>query len=622
MYEPLYILTSVIPKDGKFEAYFRDVKSNQTKVVEKGLKYKKYENLPSLLQFFIENNTYPFLFYDSKLNPVGMMKFNSFEKFVSERSTSLDIEVLNPNRFPNPEQDEIVCISYGNKDCVNVRFNGEGKDRIGENYILHFSDEKKLIEGVLGDLAQSPDLFLCGWNSTNFDLWYIKMRAMLLGVSNEIKTHSAKTLYENRKICLLPNFINIDLLPILQYAGLPSTKLEYVSKIFGLESNKMSIEDLWFYHKEKKFDIIIEHNINDVLMTHEVLKKVLYPIYLLAEKTIGTFEYGFYSNLPKNMMVRSLINHYKNYRFTLEKILERINEEIKKFSFDLNQEKIKEKLTIKFTSRLEEAKLLDLPMKIVKKLKSFEPIFEEILKNYEEISSRTKEENFSRMLLSGVVYRILLSMRKKKEYKSKIESLVNEIKNEVKGRIYASSGRYLIVDNIDDQYSYNLTNVILYSKKPKIFLVNCEDFLIGTIPKKPVGMPDKFYKVFIEDLFNLALNQPANQMQNMREKLDKGELHIDDLKIEVRGVNTSQLLSDSQKKNFAYQAVKRDVGERERIYVVKLKKSFLTLEDVRKNPDALKDVDLEYYEKKFSELWKVYNEIKSTQNSLENFFLR
>jgi hypothetical protein len=613
MYEPLYILTSVFPKDGKFEAYFRDIKTSQVKVVKKGLMYENYENITPVLQFFIENKTSPLLVYDSALEPIGMMSFDSFKKFLSE-SIVLDAEMINPNRFPDPEDDEIVCISYGNKDCVIVGFNGDGKDKIGENYILYFGDEKKLIEEVLKNLAQSSELFFCGYNILGYDLRYIKRRAELLGISNEIKTHSAKTLYENRRICLLPNFINLDLLPILQYVGFPSVKLEYVSKIFGLESSKMPIEDLWIYYKEKKFDNIIKHNINDVLTTHEVLKRVSYPIYLLAEKTIGSFDYGFYSNLPRNMMVRSLLNHYKKYKLRPEEILERINEEIKKFSFNLDQEKIKDSLNVEFTCKLEKAKLLDLPMKIVEKLKNQEPAFEEILENYKKI----ERDVISKLLLSGIVHRILLSLRKKKEYKSKIESLIKEIKSEVKGRIYSSSGRYLIVDNTEDPCSYNLKNVIFHSKKPKFFLANCEDILIGTIPKKPDGMPEKFFKSFVDDLFDLGLSKPAHQMQNMKEKLEKGKLYIDDLKIEVRGVDASQLSTASQKRNFSEKVGKSKLKKNEVIYVVKLKKGYLSLEEVRKKP--VDDADLKYYEKEFSKLWEVYREIKSIQNSLENFF--
>jgi hypothetical protein len=621
MHEPFYILTSVIPKDGEFEAYFKDISFGQVKVIKKGLKYRKCENISSLLQFFIENNLYPLSVYDSTLEPIGMMNFDSFKKLL-ERCGAMDIEVLNPNKFPNSEYDKIVCVSYGNKDCVTVRFNGEGEDKIGENYALYFSDEKKMIGEFLKDLAQSPDLFICGYNTSSFDLRYIKKRAELLGILNEIKTYTAKTLYENKKICLLSNFINIDLLLILQYAGLPSTKLEHVAKIFGLESSKMPIEDLWIYYREKNFDSIIEHNINDVIITHEVFKKVAYPIYFLAEKTIGTFEYGFYSNLPKNMIVRSLFNYYRKKGLKVEEILKRINEEIKKFSFKFGQEKIKENLNVKFSGRLEKAKVLDLPIKITKKLRNYEPAFEEILKSYEKIDANIIEKNLLKMLMSGNVHRILLSMRKKKEYKDKIESLIEEIKNEVKGRIYASSGRYLVVDDTEDPYSYNLKNAIFHPKKPKFFLANCEGILIGTTLKKTIGMPENFYKAFIEDLFNLSLNQPVNQMQEMKEKLNKRNLRLDDIKIEVRGVDTSQLSTDSRKKNFAERAIKRKMEERERIYVVKLKEGFSTLEEVRKKPVMLSEVDLNYYEKKFSELWEVYKEIKSMQNSLESFFSR
>jgi hypothetical protein len=213
-------------------------------------------------------------------------------------------------------------------------------------------------------------------------------------------------------------------------------------------------------------------------------------------------------------------------------------------------------------------------------------------------------------------------MRKIKEFKNKVEPEIKKIKDEVgeKSRIYCSSGKYLIV-NDSSGYSSPLTNVVLHSKSPKIFLANCGGILIGTIPKKSVGMPEKFYESFIQDLFNIGLNKPAEEMQKMRKKLD-GELSLDELKIEVRGVDVSQLSRDSQKKIFVDKTIKREMEPWERIYVIKLNEGFLTLEEMRKNPERICEVDLDFYRKEFSKLWKIYEKIKSSssQNSLSNFF--
>jgi hypothetical protein len=635
MHEPLYILTNVIPKDsnGEFEVYLKDLYSGKVqKRTEKIELRKKYKNISRTLQFFIQKNVYPHSIYDNNLQQQGNMDFESFKSEISQRCTTIDIEVLNPNRIPQSNKDEIVCISYGNDNSVVVRFNGEGEEKVGKNYFVYFDDEKNLLKETFEDLKKSSDLFLCGHNIFGFDLTYMKNRAEILGIQNEIKTYSAKTLFNNKNISILPYFINIDLLPISQYASFPSTKLEYIAKIFGIKSEKMPIEELWSYYKDRKFESIINHNVNDVKVTFEILKRFSPSIYFLAGKTIGTFTYGLYSNLPKNMMIRTLLNHYKGKGYRINEILEKINEELKKISFSLDSEEVKEKLEIRVNTRIEKAKLLNLPLIVseklknldCEKLKNFKIVFEDFLKDYQEIDSNSIDRNISQRIVSGILYKLLLSMRKKKEYKDIIESAIEEIKDEVKNsKVYCSSGKYLVVDDFQDSllnsYSSSLTNVILYSE-PKVFLANYGGILIGTIPRNHVETPVKFYEALIQDLFNISLGESAEEMKKIGERLEKGEISVDDLKIQVSGVDTTQLTRDSPRKKFVDETVKRETKPEERIYKVKVKSRYLSLEEIKRNPKKIEEVDLEFYKKKFSELYTVLKKIKSL-NSLNSFLV-
>jgi hypothetical protein len=620
MHEPLYILTNVLPKNGEFEAYLRDIRSNEVrKIVRRFESKENCKNISMILQFFIENEIFPLSVYDSRLNLIGRMSHDTFKNAISERYVAIDIEVLNPNRIPRPDRDEIVCISYGNKDRVVVGFNGESDIKFMENYIVFFDDEKKLLKETFEDLENSSGLFLAGHNIFGFDLRYMKKRAEIFKIPNEIKSYTAKTLFSNENILILPNLINIDLLPILQYANLPSVKLEHVAKIFGLESKKMPIEELWIYYNSKEYDRIIEHNVNDIITTSEILNKISFPIYLLAEKTIGTFTYGLYSNLPKNIMVRTLLDYCKDKRYRIDKILEIIDKELEKISFSLNREEVKGKLEAKVDARLEKAKLLDLPLMVSERLKDY-LIFENLLKTYQEIGLDSTEEKLCKRIISGILYKILTSMRKKEEYKKEIESKIEEIKNEVgkNSKVYCSSGKYLVVNDFQD-YSSSLTNVIL-CQEPKVFLANCEGILIGTIPRKPVGMPERFYEAFIQDLFNIALGKPTEEMKKIGERLERGNFSPDDLKIQLSGVDTTQLTRDSKKKIFVDKTVKRKTEPWERIYVVRLKgEKYLALEEMRRNREKIKEVDLDFYRKEFSKLQEVYKKI-SSRNSLNAFF--
>jgi hypothetical protein len=222
-------------------------------------------------------------------------------------------------------------------------------------------------------------------------------------------------------------------------------------------------------------------------------------------------------------------------------------------------------------------------------------------------------------MISGILYKILMSMGKTREYKNKIESVNEKIKNEVRknSRIYCSSGKYLVVDDFQD-HSFSLTDVILHSE-PRIFLANCEGILIGTIPRNPVGTPVKFYEAFIQDLFNIALGKPAEEMKKMRKKLEEGNLSMDDLKIEVRGVDTTQLTKDTKKKNFADRTLGRKTELWERIYVVKTKEGFSTLEEMRRNPERIEEADLDFYRREFYELWGIFKTL-NPENSLDRFF--
>ncbi|MDD1672923.1 MAG: ribonuclease H-like domain-containing protein, partial [Methanomicrobiales archaeon] len=116
----------------------------------------------------------------------------------------LDIECDDSRGFPSPEKDRIICITCWDSfeddyvtfflesctplDVYALKARGGLKNgcfRDGTHTICSYTDEKKMLEGLIEYFSRRDPDVVSGWNFLGFDLPYISNRMSTLGLSPE-----------------------------------------------------------------------------------------------------------------------------------------------------------------------------------------------------------------------------------------------------------------------------------------------------------------------------------------------------------------------------------------------------------------------------------------------------
>ena len=122
-------------------------------------------NIPHVYRFLIDNNLYASKTYeyDEKKEKFKETK----EGDIVLKMASFDLEVYNKEGMPNPEKDPILMISYCDEK---------------ESKVFHWeknkSNEKEMILDFLSKLKKEKIDVLTGYNSSGFDLPYLKKDAV------------------------------------------------------------------------------------------------------------------------------------------------------------------------------------------------------------------------------------------------------------------------------------------------------------------------------------------------------------------------------------------------------------------------------------------------------------
>ncbi|MCX6770267.1 MAG: DNA-directed DNA polymerase [Candidatus Micrarchaeota archaeon] len=134
------------------------------------------------------------------------------------RTMSFDIETYNPKGAPRPEKDEVIMIS--------CEIDGERKvitsKKIDRDFVIHCKDEREMIKTFLKIIREKDVELLLGYNSTVFDLPYLKTRADVNGLDFSIG-RDGKTFRVRRRgirdVAEITGRIHLDLYPLVRFMG-------------------------------------------------------------------------------------------------------------------------------------------------------------------------------------------------------------------------------------------------------------------------------------------------------------------------------------------------------------------------------------------------------------------
>ncbi|NYZ75983.1 DNA polymerase [Candidatus Micrarchaeota archaeon] len=192
-----------------------------------------------------------------------------------------DIETYNPQGAPRPAKDPVIMISYAGE--TSGVFTTKKIDRP----FVHFcSSEKEMIEKFC-ELIKKKDIeIIMGYNSSQFDLPYLKERASVLKTKLALgRDDSSFTLHRRGLItkAKIKGRIHIDLFHIIRFLAtigalktFQYTLTEVYSEITGKKKKIVPKLEIWKYWDENlKCGELADYSLNDSVAEKELADQLL-----------------------------------------------------------------------------------------------------------------------------------------------------------------------------------------------------------------------------------------------------------------------------------------------------------------------------------------------------------
>ncbi|MEM4633655.1 MAG: DNA-directed DNA polymerase [Candidatus Anstonellaceae archaeon] len=185
-------------------------------------KYPCFEkDIPFGRRYLIDHGLVPFsaIIYEREGKWLRRI-IRSFPSSAKLKTMAFDIETYNPGGMPRPEKDEIIMISY------ELSESGERKvitsKDVGKEFAIVCKDEREMIKKFLETIEKNDVEVLLGYNSTVFDLPYLKARADANGLDFAIGRDGKPFRLKRhgiRNVAEITGRIHIDLYPLVRFMG-------------------------------------------------------------------------------------------------------------------------------------------------------------------------------------------------------------------------------------------------------------------------------------------------------------------------------------------------------------------------------------------------------------------
>jgi len=248
--------------------------------------YVAYENgIPFGKRYMIDKNLAPFTTIVYQREGRRLLKIlGRKEEAVSLRAMAFDIETYNPNGMPRPEKDEVIMISYemdGERKVITSR-------DVGREFAIVCKDERAMIKKFLDAIREKDVEVLLGYNSTVFDLPYLKTRADVNGLEFAIGRDGSSFRVRRqgiRDVAEITGRIHVDLYPLVRFMGFIGafkvskyTLENAYEELTGKKKLMVQKLDIWKMWDDKKLSgELADYSRFDSLATMEI-GKILLPL--------------------------------------------------------------------------------------------------------------------------------------------------------------------------------------------------------------------------------------------------------------------------------------------------------------------------------------------------------
>jgi DNA polymerase, archaea type len=198
------------------------------------------------------------------------------------KKLAFDIETYNPEGAPRESKDPVIMISYSTGDDSKVL---TYKDIPGKDFVEVMDGEKQVIERFCSVLEEKDADILLAYNSTNFDLPYLKERAqknkISLAIGRDGSSYRAvkKGLIQPLKV---RGRVHVDLYPSVRFFGFTGliktgdyTLKNVYSAVTGKKKKMVERLDIWKMWDDGELDELSEYSLMDATSTYELGEHIL-----------------------------------------------------------------------------------------------------------------------------------------------------------------------------------------------------------------------------------------------------------------------------------------------------------------------------------------------------------
>ncbi len=277
--------------------------------------YNAYEHrIPFGRRYLIDKGLAPFsrLTYEREGKMLKKI-LKQEEKPIHLKALAFDIETYNPQGSPRPMQDPAIMISYAGKEAGVFTYRKTGK-----KFCHELRDEEACIEAFCKELQKQDVELLLGYNSSVFDIPYLKARSedlkvpLKLGRDGSSFRMMKKGLREAAKIT---GRIHVDLYPVVRFMGtigafkVSKFTLENAyAEITGKKKTMVKRLDIWrMWDSDEERKELAEYSLHDAEVTKEIGERVI-PIEVELSR-VARLPLFDTTNATTGQLVESLLMH-------------------------------------------------------------------------------------------------------------------------------------------------------------------------------------------------------------------------------------------------------------------------------------------------------------------------
>jgi DNA polymerase I len=230
---------------------------------------------------------------DKGLTPLGVVEFEREGKELKKiikiydapslkfNTLSFDIETYNPQGAPRPSKDPVIMISYADAECGVLTTR-----KINKPFVHICTDEKEMIEKFCKLIKEKNIEILFGYNTSQFDLPYLKERAAALKTTLSLGRDGSSFRLHRRGLITkakITGRIHMDLFHVIRFLAtigalktFQYTLTETYSEITGKRKKTIPKLEIWkYWDDESRRGELAEYSLDDAVALKEMAQQLL-----------------------------------------------------------------------------------------------------------------------------------------------------------------------------------------------------------------------------------------------------------------------------------------------------------------------------------------------------------